>query len=149
MTLSSSLKSNAKQFGKYAVVGIAGTLIDVGGFTLLIAFTPLNRFIAASLSFIAAVINNFTFNRLWTFQDTRPIAELFPKFLAVSLIGLALNLGCLWFYSALLQWILQIGGLLPAGAAIPTYVSTLGKIGASGTVFLYNYLANKWWTFQK
>ena len=63
------LQRDGKTFLKYALVGVSGTIIDVVGFTALISLTSLNRFIAASLSFVAAVINNYSWNRIWTFQD--------------------------------------------------------------------------------
>lgn len=144
------IRANGKTVLKYALVGMTGTVIDVAGFTALLAFTPLNTFVAAAISFIAAVVNNYTWNRLWTFQDTtHRIARQFPKFLMVSVGGLLLNLFFLWLNILVLGYLLTWAGVIPQAQSLPAWGLTLCKLGASAFVFSYNFLANRFWTFGK
>ena len=74
------LKANWKYLVKYTIVGASGTAIDIGGFAALLKFTSLNRFAAASMSFIVAVVNNYSWNKVWTFHDhQKDIAGQFFK----------------------------------------------------------------------
>jgi len=49
--------------------------------------------VSNSLSFTCAVLSNFTWNRLWTFPESRgrPIRTQLPQFALVNLIGLGIN----------------------------------------------------------
>ena len=144
MKIHKFIKQNWKFFIKYVIVGASGTLIDVGGFTALIRYTSLNRFIAATFSFIAAVINNFTWNKIWTFHDhDKNVTKQFSKFFLVSIGGLALNLFFLWFFALIIALFLGM-----ASQDLPVYANSLAKLGASGAVLTYNFLMNRFWTFR-
>lgn len=144
------LQRDGKTFLKYAVVGVSGTIIDVAGFTALISLTSLNRFVAASMSFVAAVINNYSWNRIWTFQDhVHEIKKQFPKFFAVSVVGLLLNLFFLWLIALIIASLFTAIGFIPSVEAMPTWGQTLAKLGASACVLTYNFLANRYWTFKQ
>lgn len=143
-------------FLKYALVGISGTFIDVGLFTFLIATTflgstPVLHAVAASTSFVLAVTNNYYWNSRWTFADASRAGskKQYAKFLLVSTGGWLLNLFFLTIFASLLCQLLIGAGLLAAGAAIPTWGLTLAKIAASIVVLVYNFLANRFWTFKQ
>lgn len=57
------------RFMRFALVGGTGTLVDFGLLFLLREVVGLPLLIANSLSYLAGVANNFTLNRLWTFND--------------------------------------------------------------------------------
>lgn len=136
--------NNWKYFLKYAVVGATGTLIDIAGFAFLLQFTPLNRFFAATISFTAAVVNNYTWNKRWTFHDRdKHIGGQFLKFFLVSLGGLLLNLFFLWNFGNAIAWFLQT-----ATSDLSVSANSLAKLGASGCVLIYNFLMNRYWTFK-
>ena len=67
--------TNAKErsrFIRFAIVGAAGAVIDFGVFnflTNLVGYFKENVVWASVISFILAVISNFTWNRLWTYPD--------------------------------------------------------------------------------
>ena len=89
--------TNAKErsrFIRFAIVGAAGAVIDFGVFnflTNLVGYFKENVVWASVISFILAVISNFTWNRLWTYPDSRskPLARQLTQFVAVSVIGFA------------------------------------------------------------
>jgi dolichol-phosphate mannosyltransferase len=126
---------------KYALVGVSGTFIDIGLFALLLARTVLSPTIAATLSFILAVINNYTWNRLWTYAHVpkKNVHKQFAKFFFVSCGGLVLNILFLHLFSF---------GLSHVFFPLPIWGSVLAKIGASGMVLVYNFLLNTFWTFS-
>lgn len=139
------VRRNAKVFLKYALVGVTGTLLDVGLFALLIATTPLGdsvggRIVAATISFVIAVVNNYTWNRLWTFADRKSsVRKQFGKFFVVSCGGWLLNVAFLTLFSWVLIETFAFGSVTGG---------TLAKILASGVVLSYNFVANKIWTFK-
>ncbi len=122
-------------FLRYSVVGVSGTVLDIGLFALLISTTPLGetligRVVAASVSFIAAVINNYTWNRLWTFKNSNTnIRNQFATFFLVSCGG----------------WLLNTTFFAAASLVLPAVIA---KISASAVVLVYNYTANRFWTFR-
>jgi len=87
--------------------------------------------LAATMSFIFAVIFSFTFNKIWTFQNrSKNIRKQFIKFLIVSVIGLLLTVSLMFVFVKLLH-----------------IFYLLSKIMTSVIVLLWNFLANKLWTF--
>ena len=82
-----------KTFIKYCFVGASGAVVDLGALYLLVEYAGLDVLIAAGIAFVLAVINNFIFNKIWTFQNKNKGYKVqFLKFLAVSCVGLILTL---------------------------------------------------------
>jgi putative flippase GtrA len=81
------------RFIKFAVVGIIGAVIDFGTFNLLSTALHIPPVWASVVSFIAAVISNFIWNRYWTYPDSRskPIYRQLVQFGMINLIGLAIR----------------------------------------------------------
>lgn len=126
------------RFARFLTVGALGTLIDFGILTVL-KLAGLPTLLANSLSFTAGLLNNFTWNRLWTFADSvkanwrRQLAQ----FTLVSLVGLALNnLIVLSLEGVFSEWFGAQWAYLPA------------KVIATGVVVFWNYFANRMWTFK-
>ncbi|HWB28455.1 MAG TPA: GtrA family protein [Chitinophagaceae bacterium] len=77
---------------KFGCVGITGACIDFGTTYLLKEKAKWNKFVANSIGFTLAVINNFFLNRAWTFEGSvSPLQVEFGKFVLVSVIGLGIN----------------------------------------------------------
>lgn len=119
-------------FLKYSVVGALGTAVDLGSLYLFVEFLHLPVLLATALSFLLAVINNFLLNKHWTFQNkSSNIQKQFIKFLLVSLVGLALTeLFMVLFVYGFKIWYMA------------------AKLMTSGLVLIWNFLANKYWTFR-
>lgn len=45
----------------------------------------------APISFSAAIFFNYILQKLWVFQDLRPITDSLPKFFTMTLVGYAIN----------------------------------------------------------
>lgn len=137
---------HGKPFLKYALVGITGTLIDVGLFTWLVTILPSGEtirghVIAATMSFVFAVTNNYVWNSRWTFKEyARRDRRQFLQFLMVSCVGWALNTFAVTLFSSIaLQMFGSLRPMVSAGA----------KICASGVVLMYNFIVNRYWTFRR
>jgi dolichyl-phosphate beta-glucosyltransferase len=119
-------------FIQYAIVGCLGTAIDLGSLYVLVDFLHVNLLVATAVSFILAVINNFTLNKYWTFKNrSSNIRKQFIKFLVVSIVGLLLT----EMFMAILVYGLKLWYLF-------------AKLITSGLILTWNFLANKYWTFK-
>ena len=76
---------------RFAMVGLSGLVLDFAVTWLLKEKARANKYLANSCGFIVAVINNFTWNRLWTFESQQLWWPEMSKFVFFALIGLLLN----------------------------------------------------------
>lgn len=127
------------RFLKFATVGAIGMVVDLTLLNLLVKAVGLPLLLANAISFTAAVISNFTWNRLWTFPESRqrPLASQLGKFALVNIIGLAINEVVLWVAYQGTQ--LFLPDPLDYNAA---------KILAIGVVLFWNYGVNRIWTYK-
>ncbi len=123
--------ANWIQLVKFCVVGATGYAVNLGVYALLVHGAGLHYLAAAVCSFVVAVTNNYTWNRLWTFRAERGhVALQGAKFLVVSLAALAANLAALA--------VLVAFGVpkVPAQAVAIVLVTPL------------SFLGNKLWSFR-
>jgi len=120
------------QLAKFCLVGLSGYAVNLGVYTLLLRAASWHYLAAAAVSFLVAVTNNYTWNRLWTFRHQRGhVAYQGLRFLVVSAVALAANLG---FLAALVG----LGmGKIPAQAVAIVLVTPL------------NFAGNKLWSFRR
>ncbi len=135
MSLWSSAKNHLSQFKlfvRYCVVGVIGTLVDVGSLYIFIEYMKMPLLIATTLAFLLAVINNFVLNKIWTFgNSSKNYKKLFIKFLIVSVVGLILTDFLMYVQVEMFAiWYIY------------------AKLITSGVVLTWNFLANKYWTFS-
>jgi dolichol-phosphate mannosyltransferase len=89
-------RSNWEQLVKFCVVGASGYVVNLAVYTLLLDGAGLHYISAAVGSFLVAVTNNYTWNRLWTFRAQRGgVAYQGMRFFVVSTIALIANLAVL------------------------------------------------------
>jgi dolichol-phosphate mannosyltransferase len=123
--------ANWIQLGKFALVGGSGYVINLGVFALLGDDLGIAHQVAAVAAFAVAVVNNFLWNRYWTFgSGDVPAGFQAARFFVVSLASLALNL-------AVLELIWRAGVVAPITA----------QAVAVAVAMPFNFLGNKLWTF--
>jgi putative flippase GtrA len=78
---------NWLQFGRFAAVGASGYIVNLAVFAVCVHAAGINYKLAAVLAFVVSVINNFWWNRHWTFgaKEAHPVQQGI-KFFAVSLV---------------------------------------------------------------
>jgi putative flippase GtrA len=99
------LRAFTVQVAKFGAVGAVGLVVDVTVFNLLratvlspehLASGPI---IAKVISTAIAILVNWVGNRFWTFGSQRTGRTLREgvEFFAVSIAGMGISVGCLWF----------------------------------------------------
>ena len=63
--------SERGRFLRFAVVGVIGAVVDFGSFNILESLFHVAPVTASIMSFSAAIISNFIWNRFWTYPDLR------------------------------------------------------------------------------
>lgn len=127
-----SRTANWWQLARFGAVGASGYLVNLAVFALLTQIADLHYILGGIGAFIVAVTNNFVLNRRWTFPESYGSRKRqAPRFLAVSVFGLALNL-------LLLE--LLVGGF---GTS-----ELLGQAVSVACVMPVNFAGNKLWTFS-
>jgi len=63
------ISKNYKQFIKFAVVGASGVVVDWVVYFILTRYLELFYLISKTISFLFAAINNYIWNRSWTFRS--------------------------------------------------------------------------------
>ena len=93
ITLAKTNRKEFKRFTKFLVVGVTGFIVDFGIFNLLLRALNFNPVLAQAISFTSAAINNFIWNRYWTYPDSRskPLLRQFGMFFVLSVIGLLIR----------------------------------------------------------
>ena len=124
-------RANWEQLVKFCVVGATGYVVNLAVYTLLLEIVGLHYVPAAVGSFLVAVTNNYTWNRVWTFRGQRGhVVFQGLRFLVVSTSALAANLLVLYL-------------LVQAG---------LGEVVAQALAIMLvtpvNFIGNKLWSFR-
>jgi putative flippase GtrA len=123
--------ANWVQLAKFATVGATGYVVNLVVYTTLIE-AGLHYNLAAFCSFLVAVTNNYTWNRLWTFRGQRGhVAYQGMRFFVVAVAALAVNE-------------LLLTAFVAAG---------LGKVLSQAIAVLLvmpiNFVGNKLWSFRR
>jgi dolichol-phosphate mannosyltransferase len=123
---------NWAQLAKFCTVGASGYVVNLAVFTLLVRGLDVHHLAAAVCSFLVAVTNNYTWNRLWTFRHSRGrVAYQGVRFLVVSTLVLAVNLG-------LLELLVRAGADEVVAQALAIVLVTP-----------LSFLGNKLWSFRR
>ena len=87
------------RFLRFLVVGLIGFVIDFGVMNLCTRVFKMSLVAGGTISFIAAIISNFTWNRYWTYPDSRskPVVHQLTTFAVVSVTGLDIRAPLLHF----------------------------------------------------
>ncbi|MFN3762200.1 MAG: GtrA family protein [Anaerolineae bacterium] len=151
------LRTNRKEvvrFLKFSVVGTIGAVVDFGTLYLLHVVVGLPIVLANTCSFTAAVLSNFTWNRYWTYPDSRskPVRTQLLQFFVVNIAGWGINTGIL----VLLRYpCVSLVGAVTRSLALYLSPELLYKLGynlakavATGVVLFWNFFVNRFWTYS-
>jgi putative flippase GtrA len=145
-----------ERFVKFAIVGVIGAMVDfvvlnimktvfesmgLGvGWNLSLEPHQIQLIAANAISFSAAVLSNFTWNRLWTFPESRdrPLGTQLVQFAIVNVLGLIINTVIL---VVLDQYVFQ--HFVHARLSY-----NLAKAMAIGVVLFWNFGVNSLWTYR-
>jgi putative flippase GtrA len=123
---------NWLQLIKFCTVGASGYVVNLCVFAVCVGPLDLHHLIAATLAFVVAVMNNFGWNRHWTFRARGGHAGFqAARFFTVSIAAFL-------FAAAVLELLVTVVGVpeLPAQAISIVVATPL------------NFIGNKMWSFR-
>ncbi len=124
---------NWVQLVKFCVVGGSGYVVNLCVFTFGVAVLDVHHLMAATLAFGVAVLNNFWWNRHWTFGARDGHAGFqAARFFTVSVVAFL-------FQAAMLE-------LLVSVAELPEVAAQAISVMAATPL---NFVGNKMWTFGR
>jgi len=134
-----SQRAEFLRFAKFAIVGTIGAVVDYSVLNLGVQVFTLPLLLANAISFTVAVLSNFTWNRLWTYPESRsePLLPQLGQFGLVNLAGLGINE-------------LILFSLNPYVSRLwPRWGYNISKAVAIGVVLFWNFGINRIWTYRK
>ena len=124
-------RHNWLQLAKFCAVGGSGYAVNLAVFAAFFELLGAHHLLAATAAFAVAVMNNFWWNRHWTFQAGRGRAGFqVPRFFAVSILAFL-------FATTILE-------LLVSGAGMAELPAQAISILAATPL---NFVGNKMWSF--
>ena len=156
VTLARSNRKELTRFIKFAIVGTIGFVIDLVVLTIMkrlfetislgvgwnVPVEPrqVQLAVANTVSFSAAVLSNFTWNRLWAFPESRerPLGSQLIQFVVVNVLGWGINTVLLLMMD---QYVFQ--HFVNEGLSYK-----LAKATATIVVLFWNFGINRIWTYK-
>lgn len=146
-----------KKFMKFGLIGVLNTLVDFlvfyvmdrwvirdGPTLVLLGMTvAVGPYLSNGISYVAANIHSFFWNKFWTFQKRDKVTGgeagryllTSAGYLLISSLSLALFIRVLSLPS--------LAGLVPE-----RWINPLAKLPTACITVFYNYLMNKFWVFK-
>jgi len=120
------------QLIRFAIVGGSGFAVNLLVYALSVHTLGIEYHVAAAAAWIIAGINNFVWNRHWTFKAREgQVHAQAMRFLIVSLAALAFN-------EVVLTLLIETGG----------FNEVAGQVLALAASTPVNFLGNKLWSFR-
>ena len=136
------------RFIKFALVGVTGTVVDFGILNLLRLVFDLPLVWAQAISFVCAVINNFLWNRYWTYPESRSkeAPKQLVQFFIISLVGILIRTPLIPWLDKVIFTMLENNQIsLPlANSVISQNVALAISIMI---ITFWNFFANRYWTY--
>jgi putative flippase GtrA len=123
---------NWVQLAKFSAVGVSGYVVNLAVYAALLRGAGFHYALAATCSFLVAVTNNYSWNRVWTFHAQRGhVGWQGLRFLIVAVLAYVANL-------ALLTGLIRLG-----------LDEVLSQAIAIVLVTPINFVGNKLWSFRR
>jgi putative flippase GtrA len=127
------MKGTARQLARSVLVSQLAFWLDFGLLALLTEVAGIYYLGSAAISFLAGTSLSYVLSVRWVFEVRRFPSKLleYGTFVLVGVVGLALNEGLLWVFTAHLRLYYLVA-----------------KIIAGALVFFWNFGARKWLLFR-
>lgn len=117
------------RFLRFGIVGGSGVVVNMAALWLLHDELRLAADPAIVLAVGLAIVNNFIWNNYWTFGASGVAPRRVVQFVAISLVGMAINV-------AVFKVLLHFGVFY-----------LLADLGGIGVAIVWNFIANSRWTW--
>jgi putative flippase GtrA len=122
---------NWVQLVKFCAVGASGYVVNLTVFALCVEAFGLHHLVAATAAFVVAVLNNFWWNRHWTFRARSGHAGFqAARFFTVSVAAFL-------FAASILELLVSVAGMPELAAQAISIVAATPL----------NFIGNKMWSF--
>ena len=119
-----------RQFAVFTGVGAIGTALHYLVLVALVHTLEANPVMSSALGFLVGAVTNYLLNYKVTFRSGKTYSETAAKFAIVAAIGLGLNTSVMAMF---VEWM--------------HLYYLLSQVLATGLVLLWNFIANRHWTF--
>lgn len=123
--------NTSKQFLIFAGIGAVGTAGHYAVLVLLVQLLHAGPVFATTIGFFVGALINYVLNYRITFSSNKRHREALTKFMLVAVVGAAVN-----------------GVIMSAGLAMLDLHYLLIQLFATSIVLVFNFAANKYWTFS-
>ena len=137
------------RFLKFATVGAIGSVVDFGVMNLMTHLFDMPLVFAGTISFICAVMSNFTLNRFWTYPESRSrhVLHQLGMFFLVNAAGILIRLPILHYVEPPMAGLFQNMAHF-SGAAAESLAKNATLALAIGIVMIWNFFINRYWTYN-
>jgi putative flippase GtrA len=149
----SKIKTLINQFGKFFIVGIMNTSVDLIILNIETLLTGVTEGIGYSVqkgvSFLVAVTMSYFLNKNWTFGDSSKAEQgkKFSQFIFVSIIGMIINITVatvvVTYFKPIVNSFLNLTFLTDQ-----IWVS-IGALCGTAVGLIWNFAGYKFWVFKK
>jgi len=133
-TAAFSSRRGVRQFVKFGIVGASGTLINFAAYHGLLHFNA-QLWWAYAIGFLLGGVNNYWWNRRWTFRSRGHAGKEMAQFVTVSALALCVSEPVLWLMDR----------QLPAALH---FRNSIAWVAATVAGMAINFFVNKYWTFR-
>jgi putative flippase GtrA len=151
MTMILTNPRERSRFMRFALVGVVGATVDFGTFNLVTNLTPIPAVFAQVISFTAAIISNFLWNRFWTYPDSRSkaVSHQIIQFAVVSVMGLAIRTPLFAVLENPLRQLFQDLHFPGLNYFDPVFLGhNMALAIAVIVVMFWNFFVNRFWTYS-
>ncbi|HOE70382.1 MAG TPA: GtrA family protein [Brevefilum sp.] len=144
-----SNKQERIRFLKFSFVGVTGTIVDFGIMNLANLVFHLPLVWAQAISFFAGVINNFLWNRYWTYPESRSqnVKRQLAKFFLINIVGILVRTPLIsWLNILILRLLERVDITLSVEIFILS--QNLALTISIAVVLFWNFFANRLWTYR-
>ncbi len=137
------------RFLKFATVGAIGSVVDFGVMNLMSHLFDMSLVYAGTISFICAVMSNFTLNRYWTYPESRSrhVLHQLGMFFLVNAAGILIRIPILHYVEPVMAGAFESMAHI-SNAAAETLSKNATLALAIGIVMIWNFFINRYWTYN-
>ena len=144
-----SNKQERIRFLRFAFVGVTGAIVDFGIMNLLRLAFNIPLVWAQAISFVCAVINNFLWNRYWTYPEsrTKSAPKQLIQFFIINIIGIIIRTPLVTWLD---KWIFNLLSKTTISLPFENYVisQNLALAISIFIIIFWNFFANRYWTYS-
>lgn len=134
-------RRGVRQLVKFGIVGASSTAINFAVLNFMLIVLHQGKYPAVTVAFLVSVVNGYVWNKRWTFREAqaKAVHTQFGQFLLVNTIGFGLDLLIIRLLSVPLETDFRISMVL---------ATNLAQLVATAVVVVWNFTANRLWTFK-